>query len=457
MAEDSFDIVIVGAGFAGSALAIHLARAIAPGTRVLLLGTSGETARGLAYSTTSPVHLLNVRAGRMSLDRDAPDHFAAWLQRQGLAAGDPGETYAPRMVYGRYVADHLRAAVDDGGGALRVIEDRATAVVRDKAGFRVTTATGRSIGAARVVLTIGHGPASLPLPPGSVPAALGDRLIVDPWRNARMGGIGPDERVLFIGSSQTMADHAVALAAGGHRGAMLAISRNGRLPETQLRPQADPVTVPLERTSLAGLYRSIVAACRREIAAGRDWRAVIDGLRPLSQDLWAGLTIAERRRFARHAESLWTIHRSRLAPEVGAAIAGLRAAGQLEVRAARIVALAPDEAGVAVTLRPRGGTSDVTERVDWMVNCSGIARLRDDAMEPVLARAMADGLVRRHALRGIDVDDSHAVIGRDGIATPGLYAIGTLAGGHFFESVAVPELAAQAARLARALASPAAA
>ena len=49
------------------------------------------------------------------------------------------------------------------------------------------------------------------------------------------------------------------------------------------------------------------------------------------------------------------------------------------------------------------------------------------------------------------------LIGRDGAATPGLYAIGTLAGGHFFESVAVPELAAQAARLARALASPAAA
>ncbi|MBN9020521.1 MAG: FAD-binding protein [Rhizobiales bacterium] len=91
------------------------------------------------------------------------------------------------------------------------------------------------------------------------------------------------------------------------------------------------------------------------------------------------------------------------------------------------------------------------------MNCSGIARLRDDAMEPVLARAMADGLVRRHALRGIDVDDSHAVIGRDGMATPGLYAIGTLAGGHFFESAAVPELAAQAARLARALAIPAAA
>ena len=100
---DTCDIAIVGAGLTGSTLAIQLARRLPAGARVLLLGAPGETARGLAYATKSPEHLLNVRAGRMSLIRDDPDHFVRWLVKDAGNAivGDPNQHYAPRMSYGR--------------------------------------------------------------------------------------------------------------------------------------------------------------------------------------------------------------------------------------------------------------------------------------------------------------------------------------------------------------------
>ena len=73
-------------------------------------------------------------------------------------------------------------------------------------------------------------------------------------------------RILFVGSSQTMADQAVALDAAGHRGAMVGVSRHGQLPATQLLSQSDPSVCALEGPSLVGLFRGIVEAGKAETA-----------------------------------------------------------------------------------------------------------------------------------------------------------------------------------------------
>jgi uncharacterized NAD(P)/FAD-binding protein YdhS len=76
-------------------------------------------------------------------------------------------------------------------------------------------------------------------------------------------------------------------------------------------------------------------------------------------------------------------------------------------------------------------------------------------MELLLSRMLADGLVRIHPLgRGLDIKADHTAIDRTGAPVDGLFVLGPLAGGRFFESIAVPELAEQSARLAVALAGP---
>ena len=118
---------------------------------------------------------------------------------------------------------------------------------------------------------------------------------------------------------------------------------------------------------------------------------MIDGLRPPSQGLWEGLSLEERRRFVRHAESEWTLHRSRLAPAVGERVAALLAEGRLVLRAARLVAVAAVPDGVSAGLRTRGERQARLETFDWIISCSGVGRLRPDAMEPILAQMLADG------------------------------------------------------------------
>src|ERR1700734_4212207 len=75
-------IAIVGAGFSGTLLALHLRRRCPPPTRLVLFEPNSQFGRGLAYGTGNASHTLNVPAGRMSAFHDRPNDFLEWLSGQ---------------------------------------------------------------------------------------------------------------------------------------------------------------------------------------------------------------------------------------------------------------------------------------------------------------------------------------------------------------------------------------
>ena len=88
--EDSV-IAIIGCGFSGAMVAVHLARlAGSAPLRIVLVEKGPRFARGLAYGSPCERHLLNVPAGLMSALPDEPTHFLDWLQSR-----DPPHTPAP--------------------------------------------------------------------------------------------------------------------------------------------------------------------------------------------------------------------------------------------------------------------------------------------------------------------------------------------------------------------------
>ena len=75
-------IAIVGAGFSGTATAIQLlTRHGELPLRLVLINRHPNLARGVAYGTQSPSHLLNVPAGRMGLFPDREGDFLEFIQR----------------------------------------------------------------------------------------------------------------------------------------------------------------------------------------------------------------------------------------------------------------------------------------------------------------------------------------------------------------------------------------
>ncbi|MFT4040924.1 MAG: FAD/NAD(P)-binding protein, partial [Thermomicrobiales bacterium] len=226
-------VAIVGAGFTGVALAIQLCRRTGPGARILLAGD--ESSLGVAYGAAAPMHLLNVAAGRMSLDPAAPGDFVAWLTAHGYDGeqaeqGVPlPERYLPRAIYGRYVLDRFAEACAASPAEVIRVEDTITHVERDGERWRVQFASAPPVTAGAVALCLGNLPPRLPLPPDAVAPGALDRVISNPWRDPRMAEISPEDRVLVLGTGLTMVDYVLEWDLAGRTGETCALSRRGLL------------------------------------------------------------------------------------------------------------------------------------------------------------------------------------------------------------------------------------
>ena len=414
-------VAIVGAGYSGTIAAVEIARA-APGAAISLIEKSGHFARGAAYGTTSPGHLLNVRARNMSALAGEPGHFAAWAGQEGYSPDD----YVPRRDYRRYLAGLL----DGAAGVERVIGEAVA--VEDGA---IKLASGERIACDAAVLAGGNFPSRLP-------AAFGPDAIHDPWgpegaaRVAEAAALGGE--LLLVGTGLTMVDMAVSLEEAGFAGRITATSRRGLVPRAHISPAA----TPLQWDPPARL-----AALLRAVRSRSPWRASVDGLRPHSIALWQGLEEAEQRRFLRHLRPWWDVHRHRIAPAVAARIEAMRESGRLEVAAGRIVRVDGEE----VTIARRGG-GELRRRFGAIVNCTGpegdIRRVED----PLIQGLLTSGRARPDRLGlGLEVDRESRVAGEG--PSPALYAVGPLSKGAFWEIVAVPDIRGQAAGVARSIAS----
>src|SRR5262249_39332223 len=136
MAEP-FTVAVVGAGFSGVMTAVHLLRAkSARPVRVVMINRSGVFARGVAYGTKSPAHLLNVTAGRMSAFPDDPGHFARYAQSRDPSV-TPG-TFVRRSIYGEYLEHNLTEAIATSGpNTLEQVVAAVQSVEPDAAGATV--------------------------------------------------------------------------------------------------------------------------------------------------------------------------------------------------------------------------------------------------------------------------------------------------------------------------------
>jgi len=97
-------MAICGGGASAVLLLESLARTSGRRIIVEVIEPRAQLARGVAYSTECPLHLLNVPVGRMSSADDSTS-FLRWLQEApGRSARHWGaDDFAPRERYGRYL------------------------------------------------------------------------------------------------------------------------------------------------------------------------------------------------------------------------------------------------------------------------------------------------------------------------------------------------------------------
>lgn len=438
-------VAIVGAGFSGTLLAIHLLRHGC--ASVTLVERRGAFARGIAYSTRAPEHRLNVRASGMSAFPDELDHFANWWGEQGEGAG-----FAGRTCYGDYLVALLEEAEREWPDRLRRCPGEGVQAEAKAEGFRLTLAGGERIDADALVLALGN------LPPQDPPGLSGcrrdpDRYVADPWAQDFTAGLDQGDEVAVIGTGLTMVDVVTHLATSGFGGRITALSRRGLVPRAHVASAAQPAgssddVIP---SSLSALLHHV-----RQRANAIGWRDAVDQLRPLTQALWEDAPVEVRRRFLRHLRPWWDVHRHRLAPTVAAQLELLIGAGRLQVEAGRIVGCQAGADGLDLTWQPRGMQAPRQRRFRRIINCTGPQGDLSRTDEPLLRSLLDDGLVRTDALRlGLDVTRDGEALDREGRPNPRLFAVGPLSRGTFWEIIAVPDIRVQvravADRIARAI------
>ena len=452
-------IVIIGGGFTGAAVAVHLARDSRMPLTVQIVEPRATLGGGVAYSSTDPAHRTNVDAARMSLLVEDEQHFVRWLAASGALARDleaklaDGRIFARRSQFGTYVSAQLATAGKDSQAMVTHVHDQADAIERRDGLWRIPLASGRSLLADIVVLATSHPP---PAPPAGLAETLRDLpgFVPDPWRHEALAGIGRDDRVVIMGTALSMADVVASLDRRGHRGPILAFSRRGQVSRAHAdRPHVafgefarTPPQTALEL--LVRLRRTIGAAA----AAGLPWQAAIDAARRDGQSIWQALPERQQRALLRHLRPFWEVHRYRMAPQIRAVLERRRAEGTLTVLAAALGPVERLERGLRCELLPRGAGAVRQVEAEAFVVTTGPAHGRLLAGNPALRSLAQQGLLQADRLGlGLMTDRSHQAIGTDGTATATLLVAGPLSRGTFGELMGLPQVATNAASVAQAI------
>lgn len=444
-------VAIVGAGFSGSLLSLCLQSLAPANTRIWLIERTHRVGSGTAYGSADPCHLLNVPAGNMGAFPDRPRDFLHWLRGRSAAELDgivPTESaFVPRRLYGAYLAQLLDDGLHNPGAArLEVLRDEVIDIEEGADRITLHLASGDTLAADVAVLATGNPP---PRPPHPEMLNLEARGLwrADPWSPTAFAELDADASVLLIGTGLTMVDAVCSLSDRGHRGPIHALSRHGLLPRGHaLRPLP---ALPMIPTRLNALMRFVRCEIERSIADGHGWQPVIDSLRPLTQDLWRGMSLADRKRFLRHVRPWWDVHRHRMPPNVAECVDQALANGKLRIHRGHVIGVASQDTQATIVFRQSQSSTPLEIQAQRVVNCTGPATNVACSSDPLMFALLQTGIARPDPLHlGLDSTAEGAVVGRYGIPSQRLFAIGPPTKAAAWEITAVPDIRRQCRDLA---------
>lgn len=447
-----FNLAIIGGGASGTILLLHLLEEMKDPFSVVIIHKGHERAKGVAYSTEDPAHLLNVRAGRMSAYANKPDHFIEWLRTQQeypavLGNDNEKDAFIPRYLYGRYLQAALETAMRNKPEYFSVIWKNAYAKsLTEGTIYSITTEENEVINASHISICTGiEAPSSLP---GLPHLPHDQRIHINPWL-PKLPETDSQANVLLIGTGLTMVDHTLSLLNSGFKGTIYALSKHGHLP--MAHPLKKPSVKPDPSLRLPGDLSTLYNVIKKRIKAHPDpqgWEEpVLEDIRPYSQELWFHFSEEEKHRFLRHLQHHWSKLRHRIPYAVHLALEKARREGRLKLLDGKVTAVEAGEIALTATVLSRKGVSQeiVVQRI---FNCVGPVLDVSKSANPFITDLSQKGLIRNSASRlGPDATMEGLIIDRHGKVNEQISLLGPLMRGVVWEAVAVPEIRAGARKI----------
>jgi len=442
-------IVIIGGGCSGLLAALNLQRCRwnAP-VEIVIVEPRSMVGRGLAYTAPSDRCTLNVPANTMGAFPDDPEGFLRWA-REGNMNFSPDE-FVSRRIYGDYLHSLLDSALEkDSRTRILTYQDTAVDVVFNEhlKRFEVELSRHGWLKADVCILALGNIPRAHI---SGIPVA---GTFSAPYDPRSYDGIEHLRRVLVLGTGLTAVDCILECEGRGFRGGYTMLSRHARLPQPHDLPQADLVTQvdPLFSsvdTLLALSLTELVRRFREEATRLGSSQPILQVMRPHLQNLWAGMSLASKRRFLRHLRAIWEIHRHRIPGVHAALLDSLRKVGRLRLVAGRLVSAQQQNDSMELQYLQHGVS--LQDHFDRAFICAGSEGDLSKVDQPLVRNLLARGMVRVGELKlGISVGES--VIPRE--YKDRWRVLGPLQREELWEITAVREIRVEAARVATQICS----
>ena len=448
-------IAIIGGGFAGTMLAVHFLQQNTRSLHLIIINSRYPLNKGIAYSSYSNKHLLNVRARNMSAYEDSPRHFTDWIRNHDkYAALDQNELpdmFLPRNIYGYYLKDVFDNAIrkKSQNVTFEFVHDEAIDLEITGKSAQVYFSVSPPITADKVILAMGNqDPRDPNFKNGSFINS--KRYFPNPWLNESVSHVEHLNEVLIIGNGLTMVDVVLGLREKNFRGKIYSLSPHGFkiLPHRKFEAYHHLILDLQPPYDLEKMVKAFRIHVRKLKDQGVTGEAVVDSLRPLTQKIWMQLKKTEKERFLYHLRHIWGVARHRLPKEIHQVIQQSILDDTLEIIAGRIESVHENEVGAHFKIRKRNKGELLELKVDRVINCTGpesdLTRMKSEMIQNLVTRKL---IFPDELSLGINAAPDGTIIQEDGSLSTNLYTIGTWLKGILWETTAVPEIRAQATQL----------
>ncbi|MGH8498030.1 MAG: FAD/NAD(P)-binding protein, partial [Methylococcales bacterium] len=433
----------------GSLLALQLTGRKNACEIILLEKDPQRLGRGVAYHYDFTHQPLNVIAAGMSLFPERPDHFVKWLEQNSfryshLLSSVSPKTFVPRKIFGDYILEHLEKAHHEYALSLQIRIDEVLAIERNSEKLRTTLESGIVLHADHVVLALGNFPPG-DLFPGNEAVTKAPGYFANPWTDQVYAHITGNENILLVGTGLSAVDVVLGLSTRNFKGKVSMLSRSGKLP---LPHDLSHPPVELEDPGylnprdaffwLTGQIRK-----RRNIP----WPAVIDGLRPLTPEIWKRWNWDERKYFLKRLRPIWEVVRHRIPARSAAVLSELESSGRLTIGKAKIAGAKMHPDGIEVFWsNDTGNYSGIFQKV---INCTGPESDYRKLRLPVLANLIERGMMVNDPIGlGILCTPDGKILDKSSQPVNGLWCIGPMRKAVLWETTALRELRLQAKEIA---------
>lgn len=447
-------IIVIGGGLSGILLTINLLGIsdIMP-HEITVIERDPPGMLGPAYSTNKHFHLLNVPACKMSAFPDKENDFTDWLNKMGYSF--QARDFVPRKIFRTYIQYTLQKTLAHSthrGIRCRFLHDMVTDI--DHTQRYLLLSSGMRLRFDKVILATGNY-SSGGLHLGNDDYQRHPFYFSHSWDNQLFQAFSPGKKIFILGTGLTMADTVIGLRQHHHETQITALSVHGFIPLAHCSTKAYelPVTELININSALEALKIVNSHIKKAAKQNISWHAVIDAVRPFTQQIWLNLPAGEKRKFMEHLRHLWGVARHRMPPQQAAQLHQLISEKKLCVISGRVQAITVDKNDqFEIKYRERVSGKDQHILADVIINCMGPEPNYHKLKDPLIKQLLKKGLIRTDALRlGLDCTPEGKIIDQAGQPSEYLYVIGPPAKGILWEITSVPEIRLAAVRLASLL------